>query len=333
MKSVIPASSSRRATGLILLAPLLAALTAVSSHAQGGGGGGNQPPIQRDQTAPTNVVVRAFQPFIGAPGAFIRVNWARPKRVPSASIFGYVVRRNSFSGFQEVVGGIFGDRRGFIDTQATRTVSAYDGTPGSDDAGEPADFTATGIVAGSQYGYQISAAYQNGLQDRDGDGEPDDAIFMSPSSRGSGMVTAIEPPTIVAIDGSTPNNAQVQLREFQIDWQQTPGANQYVLWVGRDPGFRRRVQVPLGRTVPVDLGGDVTVSKVVSVARAKFRGARVLYIAVGARAARDPAPVPFGAIFSAPVAIQPLDVPPPPPGGGGGGGNPPPPPSPAPRRR
>lgn len=285
----------------------MAALTAVATNAQ------TQPPVQRDQTAPKNVTARATQPYIGAPGAFIRVTWSRPQRVPSSSVLGYVIRRNSFSGFNQVVGGVFGDQRGFLDFEAARTISAYDGDPGSDDAGAPTDFDVTGIVAGSQYGYQVTAAYQNGLQDRDGDGEPDDAQFMTPPSRGSGMITAIAPPTIVAVNGGTPAGALVDLSSFQVDWQQTPGANTYVLWVGTDPSFRRRVQINLGQTVPVDLGGDLTVSKVVSVARAKFRRATALYLSVGARVSRDPKPVPNGAIFSAPIAVQVLNTPPPPP--------------------
>jgi hypothetical protein len=324
-------ANSRRCAGAIRLTTLLAiaGLGAISAYAQGtggGGGGGTGLGGQRDATAPKNVRARAFQPAIGAPGAFFKVTWSRPSNVPGNYILGYVIRRNSFATGQSVVGGLFGDVRTFVDSEAGRTVSAYDGDPASDDAGAPADFTVTGIVPGQFFGYQVTSAYINGLQDRDNDGVPDaDAQFMTPLSSNSGYVMAVGPPTIVAIDGSSGSGQQVNLSEVQVDWQQSPGTDTYVLWASKTPNFKNHVEVKLGKAVPVDLGGDSIVSRVVNINSKKLRGATNIFLSVGGRRGGDPKPIPFGAMFSAPTQVQVLTTPPPPPGGGGGSGPPPPP--------
>jgi hypothetical protein len=315
-------ANSRRCAGALRLTTLLAiaGLGALSAYAQGTGGGGtgtggNGLGGQRDSTRPKDVKARPFQPAIGAPGAFFKIGWSRPGNVPGNYILGYVIRRSSFSTGQSVVGGLFGDVRNFVDSEAGRTVSAYDGDPASDDAGAPADFTVTGIVPGQFFAYQVSSAYRNGLQDRDNTGTPDGTLeFMSPLSNNSGYIMAVGPPTIAAINGSSGSGQQVDVSQIQVDWQQSPGTDTYVLWISKTPNFKNHVEVKLGKAVPVDLGGDSIVSKVVNASSKKLRGATNLFLSVGGRRGGDPKPVPFGAMFSAPVQVQVLTTPPPPPG-------------------
>jgi hypothetical protein len=86
--------------------------------------------------------------------------------------------------------------------------------------------------------------------------------------------------------------------------------------VSTDPAFRRRKQVIQGgRTVPVDMGGPATVTRPVRIKKRALRRANRLYVAVGARRMGEPRPRPFGAIFSAPVRVNPVPSPPPPPPG------------------
>lgn len=260
----------------------------------------------------------AFQLNIGQPGAFLRSTWNRPRHVPSSYVLGYVIWRNSLISPLERVGGRAGDTsRTFTDNEATRTFQAYDGIPGTEDAGGLTDFTVGGLVPGQQYGYQVACAYRNGLQDLDGDGMPDvDTELMSPLSIGSGLVTAIAPPTITALDGQIPSSGQlINVNEFSVEWQQTPGADSYVVWVSADPTFRKKVvKFQADRTVPVDQGGPLTTSITLNANKSKLRRANRIFIAIGARRAGDPRPRPNGAIFSSPVQALPEFTPPPPPG-------------------
>lgn len=275
----------------------------------------------RDQTAPGGVSAYAYQPVLGAAGARIKLGWGRPSRVPSSYILGYVIWRSDTFAPTQVVGGFFGDsNHGFIDSEATRNVTAYSGDPGSDDAGSATQFQSVpGIQPGQQYRYQVAAAYNNGLQDRDGDGMPDQGSqFMSPLSGGSGFVTAIAPGTVTTVNGTpaTPG-VQVDLSNLTVEWAQTPGADTYVIWVATDPGFRKgKKAFNVGKTLPVDLGGPATTSATINASKSSaIRKARQVYISVGARRSGEPKPRPYGAIFSPPVVVTPETGPPPPPNG------------------
>jgi len=275
---------------------------------------------QRDATRPGNVRARAFQQQIGQPGAFIRVGWSRPDRIPSSYILGYVVRRGDFQSPPLVVAGLASDAiRNFTDSQATRTVTAYDGFPGLD-AGSLTTFTAPGLIAGQQYAYQVSAAYENGLQDRDGDGIPDQGEeYMTPVSPSTGFVTAISAPSVFRVNGGLPGGAPVDLSNLAVEWQQAPGANTYVIWVSTSPTFKKKVSFNAPRTIPSDLGGPITVSHTIKADRKKLGKSQYVFLTVGARRSGEPKPIPNGAIFSAPVQLLRLDAPPPPPGSSGAG--------------
>ncbi len=271
----------------------------------------------RDATNPGAVSARAYQPQIGAPGARIIVGWNRPSRVPSSYVRGYVVWRSDFFQPIQPVGGAFGDTlRQFLDTEATRTVTIFDGTPG-DEAGSPTSVgPIPGLQPGQRYSYQISAAYENGLQDRDRDGMPDVGDeYMSPLSVNTRYVTAIAPPVLASLNGrQAVHGVQVDLQALTIEWQQTPGADRYVVWISPDPTFRRgKLAFKVPPTVPVDLGGPETVATTVNAFRGKLRRSQRVFIAVGARNSYDPKPRPFGAIFSAPVQAEVEFTPPPPP--------------------
>lgn len=286
-----------------------------------------RPPV--DASRPRSVSARAFQFGIGFPGAFIKVNWDKPGRVPQNDILGYVVTRTDSLGANLVVAGPLGDQRTFVDTEAGRTIQAFDGTPG-DVAGDLADFTVTGLRPGELFSYRVSSAYRNGLQDRDGDGVPDDENYMSPQSGRTRYITAIAPPTITLINEQTPGSQPVFLGEILVEWQQTPGADSYVIWVADNPDFKRKFQFNGGRSVPINFGGPQVISRTINANNARLRRSNRVFIAVGARNSGDPKPAPFGAIFSTPVSVQSVNTPPPPPGGGGNGGggeNPPPPPN------
>jgi hypothetical protein len=273
----------------------------------------------RNATRPHAVEAFAFQPQIGQPGALIKVTWDRPKSIRSSSVLQYIVWRADISGGIQIVGAVDNDATHmFLDSEATRDVNAYDGDPNSDDAGGRTVIeNVPGIQPGQQYRYQIATAYENGLEDRDGDGEPDlDVDYMSPLSMSSPWVTALTPPIITEpIQGS-----QVQLDTLPVMWQQTPGADAYVVWLSRSPTFPDDKRVAFGpfRTLPVDQGGDITVSQIIDASgRRALAGARNIYLAVGARNTTDAiAPKPRGWVFSAPVAVQPETPPPPPPGRG-----------------
>lgn len=269
----------------------------------------------RAQAGSEGLTAYAYQPRLGAPGAYIRMGWNRPRAVPSSYILGYVVWRTDISSPLQVVGGIDTDaQRSFIDSEASRNVTAYDGIPGSADAGSRTVFqNIQGVTPGRLYSYQVSAAYVNGLQDRDNDGVPDDGEFMSPLSLRTNWVTAISPPRIATVNDQTPGGAtQVNLQSFDLVWEQTPGADTYEIWISRKPSFTGpKLRIKTAKTLPVDLGGEQTVSVNINANRGSFRNAQVLYVAVGARNSKDRVkPRPFGAIFSAPVAVQ-VETPPP----------------------
>jgi hypothetical protein len=284
----------------------------------------------RNADRPDSVRAFSFQQGIGSPGAFIRITWDRPKTIRSSQVLQYIIWRTDSQGLPLApVGAADTDAiKSLLDTQATRSFSAFDGDPGTEDAGGRTTFNAPGLVEGVEYRYQVATAYENGLEDRDMDGEPDDEDFMSPLSLTTKFVTAIAPPIIV----DPTNGEATALSSIDVTWQQSRGANEYVIWVSSDPNFpdNKTVKVPgVTRTIPVDQGGDLQVTRNVNANTSKMRNARRVFITVGARNALDPAPQPRGAIFSAPVGVDRIDEPPPPPGGGGGGGGgtPPPPPT------
>jgi hypothetical protein len=265
---------------------------------------------------PDDVSSYAYQPQIGMPGARIRVTWDRPSRVPSSLVVGHVIWRGDILGNFQTAGSKDGDQRFFLDTEATRTIDSITGTPGEDDIGRET-ITVPGLVPGVGYRYQVSTAYRVGFQNGFGTGgEPDlTTQVMSQLSSRSRWITAIAPPQVLAVNGLDPQGIpQVDPANLSVTWQQTPGADAYVIWVAADPQFRRnRVKSGIIRTVPVDLGGAETMTASLNAFRGRLRRASRLFITVGARNSRDPKPKPFGAIFSPAVTVQPLAAPPPPP--------------------
>jgi hypothetical protein len=269
---------------------------------------------------------------VGQPGARIKVTWARPKSVRSTQVLQYIIwRADTFGGLQ-IVGAVDGDTiKTFIDSEATRTVNAFSGDPGTNDAGSKTALTnVPGIQPGQQYRYQIATAFTGGLSDPNnngtgtgtggtggtGGGTTTQENFMSPLSQSTPWATAITPPII-----SEPiQGEQVQLDQLSVTWAQTPGADTYAIWVGTTPSFQGGKKVAFGpfQALPVDQGGDATLTQVVDVsAKTALANARTIYITVGARNSHDQiAPKPLGYIFSAPVGVQPQTPPPPPPGGG-----------------
>ena len=265
---------------------------------------------------PSGVRAFAYQQYVGAPGAVVKVTWNRPGHIPSSLVLGSVIWRNDFAGGLQVVGGRDGDTdHSFLDTEATRTTNAYNGTPGGD-AGTRTSFTAPGLVPGQRYMYQVSTAFMNGLL---GGTTPNSSNFMTNLSNVSPLVTAIAPPLVANVGGVTPGNApQVNPAAVNLTWTQTPGADSYVIWASTSPSFKKRVVVAKRiQTVPVDLGGPITASATVDIRSGKLKSnGGVVYLSVGGYNSGDNhRPAPFGAMFSPPVAVQPETNPPPPPGG------------------
>lgn len=255
------------------------------------------------------------QAQIGAPGAFIRVQWNRPKSVRTSQVEQYIIwRTDNLGSSLAIVGALDTDaRKSFLDSENDRNVNAFDGDPGTEDAGTRGTVIGAGIIAGNQYRYQIATAYENGLEDRDEDGEVDDAIYMSPLSATSPWATAISP---AAISAPT-NNQQVQIDQVAFSWQQTPGADQYVIWASRSPSFTDARRVAFGpfRTLPVDQGGDTEITRTVDIRSSRLPTSGRVFLTVGARNSQDAKPPrPFGYIFSAPIQVQAEVTPPPPPG-------------------
>lgn len=327
----------RRILGAGPLRTLVGGLLVFGILAVAGRGGKNA-------ARPIGVDARGFQTAPGAPGAFIKVVWDRPKAVKSSDVLGYVIWRSDPLNFTPIiVGGLDGDTTlEFLDNESTRDVTAYNGTPGSTDAGTRTTIMSVpGIIPGTEYRYQISTAYHNQLQVTDDQGGTDgsggtgtgtgggngggtSSMFtdvMSALSESSGWATAIAPPTIIAVNGETPSaDQQVDLRNITIDWQQTPGANTYFVWMSPDPTFPSSKRVVFGpfQTLPTDQGGPSIISRTMPNANKEGLRKRRIYISVGGRNSQDALnPVPFGAIFSAPAQVRPEQGPPGPPGQGG----------------
>lgn len=268
----------------------------------------------------------AYQPRVGQGGAFIKVSWGRGSSVNSSDVLGYVIWRGSPVSPVQVIGGLDGDTtHTFVDSEAVRNVTAYNGAPSSTDAGTRTSLTnVPGVIPGEQYVYQVACAYTNNLEDRTGLPSDTDATnpdrgqpFMSPLSLGSRYVTAIGLPTITAVNGVSPSEGQqVDLKALQLEWQQAPGANQYIIWVSTDPTFRgsSRTIFSGGNSIPVNLGGPGSMTRTINANKPGLRKHRRLYVAVGARNSGDPKPQPYGAIFGAPISVRNENAPPPPPG-------------------
>ncbi|MCC2670795.1 MAG: hypothetical protein K0Q72_3266, partial [Armatimonadetes bacterium] len=257
---------------------LVGGLFVMGILAMGGRGG-------RNATRAHEVEAFGYQTQIGAPGALIRVRWERPKSIKTSQVLQYIIWRADTTGGIRIVGAVDNDAiHMLLDSEATRNVNAYDGDPNSDDAGGRTALTnVPGILPGEQFRYQVATAYENGLEDRDNDGMPDtDVDFMSPLSMSSPWTTAITPGIITdPIQGE-----QVQLDTLPVMWQQTPGADTYVIWLSRDPTFPESKRVAFGpfRTLPVNLGGDLVVSQVLDASgRRPLAGAPTVYVTVGAR--------------------------------------------------
>jgi len=294
---------------------LVGGLLVLGILAVGGRGG-------RGATRADAVSANGWQLQIGAPGAFIKIGWDRPRAIRSSQVLQYIVWRADVLGSFLIVGAHSTDAiKSLIDSEATRTVNdVFDGQPGSADAGAQADIAnVPGIAPGQQYRYQIATAYENGLEDRDGDGQPDVENFMSPLSDSSPWVTAITPPIITdPVVGE-----EVQLDALEVTWQQTPGADTYFIWLSTNPAFPEGNRVVFGpfKFTPIDQNGDPRVTQVVNANTGRLRGANVIYLTVGGRNSNDSTtPKPFGAIFSPGVSVRPVVPPPPPPGGGLQGG-------------
>ena len=274
-----------------------------------------------------DIEVFPFQLQIGQATATLRVNWDRPKGINRQQVLQYIVWRTDVNGTPlSIVGASDSEAiRTLFDTEAQRTVNAFDGDPdGSSEAGGRTAVTAAGVTPGLQYRYQIAVAYQaSGLQDLDGDGLPDgdiDTQFMSPLSGSSAWATALRPATLSApLQGEL-----VDLGELNITWNQTPGADEYFIQVSADPNFAKRRTVtfgPYNDEVPVDLGGPSAVTRQVNAQSGALAGARNVFITVGARNSQDQTnPLPRGWIYSAPLSVQAEINPPPPPAGAAGAG-------------
>lgn len=286
---------------------LVGGLLLVGLLAVGGRGGENS-------TRTDSMVSFGWQEAIGTPGAFIKVQWDRPKALNSDQVLQYIVWRLSILGEFAIVSAHESDAvHEFTDHGAARVVPrVYQGQPGTPDAGDQDDVPATGIQAGIQYRYQVATAFEHEVVDDQGEVTIEN--WMSPLSSPTPWTTAIAPARIT----DPTFDEQVNLRELEVVWAQTPGANEYFIWLSANPTFNRGSRVIFGpyTTVPVDHGGPVELSQIINADVRKLAGARRVYITVGARNSTDKYnPKPFGAIFSPAVGVQPEVVPPPPPGG------------------
>ena len=299
-KSILNSSALRMLAGGLLLVGILA----IGSSGVG-------------DTRPHNVEAKGFQRGVGTAGARILVTWDRPKRVPSNQVLGHIVwRTDQFGSFIPVWGTDSDAIRRFEDPDSIHDATFWDGDPGDDAGSRTTETDIPGVVAGQQYRYQVSTAF-NSQADLDGDGAPDDEDLMSPLSTSSPWATAITPATIII----PINNAQVDLTQLTLSWQQTPGADKYIVLISTVSNFPkgkgRSVKVGTFREVPVDLGGDPIITHTISVSSSKLRKARRVFISVGALNTADRAtPFPRGAIYSPPVQVRVLGPPPPPPGTG-----------------
>ncbi len=304
---------AKRLLGGGTLRMLVGGLLVMGILAVGGRGGENA-------TRAHGVDAHGFQLEVGAPGAFIKVQWDRPKAVRSTQVLQYVVWRTDSTSPLQIVAALDGDgTRQFIDNEATRTVNAFDGDPGDEAGGRTEIEDVPGIVPGVQYRYQIATAFLRELQDPNDDtgnggggNGTDPEERMSPLSGSSPWITAIRPPTIVAPQQSQ----EVQLDELTLTWQQTEGADTYLVWISKNANFSNDKRVEFGpfRVLPVDQGGDPEVTRTFDARSAKLKGSQFVYVSVGARNSSDRnKPRPFGAIFSGAVRVRNLTGPPNPP--------------------
>lgn len=284
---------------------LVGGLLVLGILALGGRGG-------QDATRADGVEAFARQDQVGTQSPVIRVSWDRPKAVNQSSVLQYVVWREDLGGNFAIQGGVHGDSIHYFDDDTTSGTfpNVYTGLPGGD-AGTPGDITRIGIIAGNRYRYQISTAFENGLEDLDGDGVPDDLDLMSPLSGSSPWITALRPPIITDPKQDDLKN----LNALSVTWQLAPGADTYFIWVSRNPNFPRDSRVVRGpfRVVPDDTG-QATATQVIDVSGVR-RGGRPVFLAVGGKNSQDRlTPRPFGAVFSRAISVRSDDTPPPPPG-------------------
>jgi hypothetical protein len=283
-------------------------------------------------TRAVGVEAAGFQSRVGEPNAQIRVTWQRPKVINPDQVVQYIIWRGDSLGNFAQVGAVDSNAiRSLVDNETARTFSAFDGVPdGQNSAGGRVSVTSTPLRPGVQYRYQVATAYLNGYEDRVGDGTGPGGgggaggggggvgvgtdTLMSPLSGSSSWATAVRPG---AVTGPL-NGQQVNIGELNVTFTQTPGANQYVIWVSSDPNFRRNVNTfgPFRDEVPVDQGGPAAITRQINASSNRLAGARNVFIAVGARSSLDgQPPVPRQYIFSAPISVQPETGPPNPPAG------------------
>jgi hypothetical protein len=312
-----PPVEGRRGAGKVLaggaVKMLVGGLLLVGLLALGGRGGSSA-------SRPDSVIAYGYQRDIGRPGAFIKIEWDRPKSIRSSQVLGYVVWRTDPRSEPLVVAGVTGDGpKSFIDHEAARSVTFYDGIPGSDDAGgQTTTADVPGILPGEQYRYQVATAYEEGEEDPDPTNQG--GTFMSPLSRSSDWATAISNPGITA-----PDQGEIEdLRRLRITWTQPLGADSYLIRISRDPTFRdesRGFTAGPFHSVPVEQGGETELTRLIDADRPAVRGGstrlRDVYISVGAYNSQDDIkPRPFGAIYSQRRFIRGEHIVPDPPGPG-----------------
>ena len=296
-KSILNSGALKMLAGGLLLVGILAI-------------GGNS----AGDTQPNSARAQGFQRQVGIPGARILVKWDRPKRVPTNDVLGHVVwRMDQFGNFLAVWGTDGDGVRRFEDPDIMHDATFWDGDPNSDDAGSRTVTTdIPGVTAGLQYRYQVATAFTR-RGDLDMDGTPDDLDVMSPLSSPSNWATAIQPATIIL----PAQDAEVDLTNLTVSWQQTPGADKYILMMSTSGLFPKKGTTTIAtfQEVPVDLGGSPIITHTVTVRDGALLGAARVFLTIGALNSGDKRkPAPLGAIFSPSLPLVPLRVPPPPPG-------------------
>ena len=108
-----------------------------------------------------------YQRAIGAPGAFIKIHWDRPKAIRSGQVLQpIIIWRASIAGDFQIVGVVQGDTiRSFVDFEAARdVVNVFDGAPGADRrrAERPS------LLFRESYRAAVSLPDRHGLQVRNG---------------------------------------------------------------------------------------------------------------------------------------------------------------------
>jgi hypothetical protein len=302
---------------------LLAGILMVAGNTSFGGGGG--------ETRAFDVRNELVQVGgCGGPTA-LRVRWDRPKGVPPGGtvtpgganfrngILGYVVWRTDTTGqgTPEVVGGVMGDMREFLDeSQVPHTVPNVLSAPGPWQVGAaptgPADLPGVaGLLPGHRYRYQSLAAYHT-EQDFNGDGTPDPQDLFAPFSPYSNPATFIVPELLIFPAAGSP----ADLTNLTVRWQTTDGADRYQVIISRDIRFlpNQTVRLPVVTVVPPDRGGplEAEVTGVNVAGDAKLKGATQVFISVVAFNSGDPVKVkPNGGVCYAPIQVVPIAPPPP----------------------